>query len=135
MASKEKQGLRNLQILAKRKKRQNDLGVVDRKLESERGTRCRLENFAIVLYCSVKVNVMEYTEIQRGPSGGLGSQIWVQWSSFLLRFIPFFHLKDVITLQQCAHTLSFALPAVVIQFRRLERRDREIEGAKREAEG
>lgn len=49
---------------------------------------------------------------------------------------PLFHLKDVITPQQCAHALfAHALPAVVIQFRRLEGRDKEMEGAKGGAEG
>lgn len=34
-----------------------------------------------------------------------------------------------------AHTFTHALLAVVIQFRRLEGRDKEIEGAKRGVEG
>lgn len=74
----------------------------------------REEKFSRLLDCLVKANVMEYTAIQRlamGTGGGRGlrSQIWAQWSSFLLRFIPFFHLKDVITPQQCAHTLLHTL--------------------------
>lgn len=48
---------------------------------------------------------------------------------------PFFHLKDVITPQQRAHIFTHALPAVLIEFGRLEGRDKEIEGAKRGAEG
>lgn len=45
---------------------------MDRKLESENGGRWEVEKFAGVFDYSVKVSVIEYTEIQRvGGTGGV----------------------------------------------------------------
>lgn len=48
---------------------------------------------------------------------------------------PFPFKRCDYTATLCAHTFPHALPAAVIQFRRLEGRDKEMEGAKRGAKG
>lgn len=59
-----------------------------------------------VLDCSVKASMMEYTEIQRVPMGGTGESDMGPVVIVPPEIHPLFHLKDVITPQQCAHTLS-----------------------------
>lgn len=99
--------------------------------------RCKVEKFVGVVDCSVKTSVMEYTEIQR--VGGWGESDMCPVVIVPPEIHPLFPFKRCdYTATMCAHTFTHtAVPAAVavIQFRRLEGKDKEIEEAKRGVKG
>lgn len=76
------------------------------KLESKKGRGCKVEKFAGVLDCTVKSECDGVYRDTKSANRGTGESDMGPVVIVPPEIHPLFHLKDVITPQQCAHTLS-----------------------------
>ncbi len=77
-----------------------------RKLEREKGSGCKLEKFCGILRLHSESECDGVYRDTKSANRGTGESDMGPVVIVPPEIHPFFHLKDVITPQQCAHTLS-----------------------------